>query len=84
VTSGGPSARKPGTVSVYDFINTRIANTHKLKLLCVVDEYSRILLNVGRSMRRQGVIPMLSRLMRLYRGSTCIRSDNAQNSSPRQ
>jgi hypothetical protein len=40
VTSAYPSARKPGTVSVYGFINNLIANTHKLKLLCVVDEYS--------------------------------------------
>lgn len=49
-----------------------------LKLLCVVDEYTRecLAIEVGGSLRAQDVILTLSRLMRLYGKPAYIRSDN--------
>jgi putative transposase len=73
-----PNACKPNTVWSYDFVHDRTANNRTLKLLCVLDEYSRecLGLEVARSIRSQDVILTLSRLMRLYGKPTYIRSDN--------
>jgi putative transposase len=49
-----------------------------MKLLCVLDEYTRecLAIEVGRSIRSQDVILTLSRLMRLHGKPAFIRSDN--------
>jgi putative transposase len=68
----------PNTVWSYDFVHDRTANNRTLKLLCVVDEYTRecLAIEVARSIRSQDVILTLSRLMRLYGKPSYIRSDN--------
>ena len=49
-----------------------------LKMLCVIDEYTRecLAIETGASLRSQDVILTLSRLMRLYGKPAYIRSDN--------
>lgn len=49
-----------------------------LKLLCVIDEYTRecLAIEVGARLRSQDVILTLSRLMRLYGKPAFVRSDN--------
>ena len=73
-----PNAMLPNTVWSYDFVHDRTANNRALKLLCVVDEYTRecLAIEVARSIRGQDVILTLSRLMRLYGKPSYIRSDN--------
>lgn len=73
-----PGGEAPNAVWCYDFVHDRLADGRVLKLLCVVDEYTRecLAIEVGRSIRSQDVIVTLSRLMRLYGKPACIRSDN--------
>lgn len=73
-----PNAMVPNTVWSYDFVHDRTADNRALKLLCVLDEYTRecLAIEVGRSIRSQDVILTLSRLMRLYGKPSYIRSDN--------
>ncbi len=73
-----PNALMPNTVWSYDFVHDRTADNRALKLLCVLDEYTRecLAIEVGRSIRSQDVILTLSRLMRLYGKPAYIRSDN--------
>ena len=73
-----PGGEAPNAVWCYDFVHDRLADGRSLKLLCVVDEYTRecLAIEVGRSIRSQDVIVTLSRLMRLYGKPACIRSDN--------
>ncbi len=49
-----------------------------LKLLCVIDEYTRecLAIEVGACLRAQDVVLTLSRLMRLYGKPAFLRSDN--------
>jgi putative transposase len=53
-----PNALRPNTVWSYDFVHDRTANKRTLKLLCVVDEYTRecLAIEVARSIRSQDVI----------------------------
>lgn len=53
-----PNAMLPNTVWSYDFVHDRTANNWALKLLCVVDEYTRecLTIEVARSIRGQNVI----------------------------
>jgi transposase InsO family protein len=73
-----PGAVKPNAVWSYDFVHDQLVDGRALKLLCVVDEYTRecLAIEVGRSLRSQDVILTLSRLMRLYGKPAYIRSDN--------
>ena len=49
-----------------------------LKMLCVIDEYTReySAIEIGRRLSSQDIILMLSRLMRLYGKPAHVRSDN--------
>ena len=62
----------------YDFVNDRTANGQKLKILVVVDEYTRecLTLEVATSIKANHLIDTLSRLMTLYGKPKFIRSDN--------
>lgn len=62
----------------YDFVSDRAANGQKLKILVVVDEYTRecLALEVAASIRAHHLIDTLSRLMTLYGKPKFIRSDN--------
>lgn len=73
-----PGGDAPNAVWCYDFVHDRLADGRVLKLLCVLDEYTRecLAIEVGRSLRSQDVILTLSRLMRIYGKPVCIRSDN--------
>ena len=85
-----PRRRRPGSdpmkllsehtnhVWSYDFISDRTANGHKLKILAVVDEYTRecLALEVASSIRANHLIDTLSRLMTLHGRPKFLRSDN--------
>jgi putative transposase len=73
-----PNAMLPNTVWSYDFVHDRTADNRAMKLLCILDEYTResLAIEVARSIRSQDVILTLSRLMRLYGKPAYIRSDN--------
>ncbi len=62
----------------YDFVSDRAANGQKLKILVVVDEYTRecLALEVAASIRTHHLIDTLSRLMTLHGKPQFIRSDN--------
>ena len=61
-----PGAVKPNAVWSYDFAHDQLVDGNVLKLLCVIDEYTRegLAIEVGASLRLQNVILTLSRLMR--------------------
>jgi len=71
-------SRHTNHVWSYDFISDRAANGQKLKILVIVDEYTRecLALEVAPSIRSQHLIDTLSRLMTLYGRPKFIRSDN--------
>jgi transposase InsO family protein len=85
-----PKRKKPGSdpmklisqytnhVWSYDFVSDRAANGQKLKILAVVDEYTRecLALEVAASIRAHHLIDTLSRLMTQYGRPKFIRSDN--------
>ena len=73
-----PGAVRPNAVWSYDFVHDQLVDGRVLKLLCVVDEYTRecLAIEVGASLRSQDVILALSRLMRLYGKPAFVRSDN--------
>ena len=73
-----PGAVRPNAVWSYDFVHDQLVDGRALKLLCVIDEYTRecLAIEVGASLRSQDVILVLSRLMRLYGKPAYIRSDN--------
>ena len=73
-----PLASYPNAVWCYDFIVDRLANGRRIKLLCVLDEYTRECLGieVANSIRSPDVIRMLQRLMQYYGKPAYLRSDN--------
>lgn len=73
-----PGAVRPNAVWSYDFVHDQMVDGCRLKLLCMIDEYTResLAIEVGASLRAQGVILVLSRLMRLYGKPAYVRSDN--------
>lgn len=73
-----PGAVRPNAVWSYDFVHDQLVDGKVLKLLCVVDQYTRecLAIEVGASLRSQDVILTLSRLMRLYGKPAYVRSDN--------
>jgi len=62
----------------YDFVSDRTANGQKLKILAVVDEYTRecLALEVASSIRAHHLIDTLGRLMTLHGRPKFLRSDN--------
>lgn len=73
-----PGAVQPNAVWSYDFVHDQLVDGKVLKLLCVIDEYTRecLAIEVGASLRSQDVILTLSRLMRLHGKPAFVRSDN--------
>ncbi len=73
-----PGAAQPNAVWSYDFVHDQLVDGRVLKLLCVLDEYTRecLAIEVGASLRSQDVLLVLSRLMRQHGKPAHIRSDN--------
>jgi len=73
-----PVSIRANHVWSYDFVSDRTADGRKLKILAVVDEYTRecLALEVASSIRSSHVIDTLGRLMTLYGKPAFIRSDN--------
>ena len=73
-----PGATKPNSVWSYDFVHDQMVDGRSLKMLCVIDEYTRecLAIEVAASLRSQDVILTLSRLMRLHGKPAYVRSDN--------
>lgn len=65
-------------VWAYDFVHDGCANGQKLKMLTVIDEWTRecLAIEVGGRINSSRVIEVLSRLMSLNGHPTYIRSDN--------
>jgi transposase-like protein len=73
-----PGATKPNSVWSYDFVHDQMVDGRSLKMLCVIDEYTRecLAIEVAANLRSQDVILTLSRLMRLHGKPAYVRSDN--------
>ena len=73
-----PLANYPNAVWCYDFIVDRLANGRRIKMLCVLDEYTRECLGieVASRLRSPDVIRCLQRLMAYYGKPDYLRSDN--------
>jgi putative transposase len=71
-------AMKPNQVWTYDFVFDRCANGQQIKLLTVVDEYTRecLAIHVATSIKSRAVIEVLSRLVAERGAPGCLRSDN--------
>lgn len=71
-------ATRPNEVWSYDFTFDRTVFGEPLKMLVVIDEYSRecLRVHVGRSITSEGVRGILEELMRRYGKPRYIRSDN--------
>lgn len=71
-------AQHPNHVWSYDFVEDRTANGGRLKILAVVDEYTRecLALHVEKRITSQGVLSTLEWLFLLHGRPECIRSDN--------
>lgn len=71
-------ALRPNHVWTYDFVFDRCANGQQIKLLTVVDEYTResLAIHVATSIKSRTVIGVLSRLVAARGAPQCLRSDN--------
>lgn len=71
-------AERPDQVWSYDFVQDRTRDGRRLKLLCVVDEYTRecLAIHVARQIRSKDVIEVLDRLIRKRGAPEHLRSDN--------
>lgn len=68
----------PNHVWTYDFVFDRCANGQKVKLLTVVDEYTResLAIRAATSIKSNAVVETLSRLVAERGAPLCLRSDN--------
>lgn len=68
----------PNQVWAYDFIHDRCGNGQSLKMLTVIDEWTRecLAIEVGSSIDAARVIEVLERAMRTYGVPETLRSDN--------
>jgi putative transposase len=68
----------PNQVWAYDFVHDRCASGQALKLLTVVDEWTRecLAIEVGTSLNAERVIGVLERLFTQYGAPAVLRSDN--------
>jgi putative transposase len=75
---GTVSASGADQVWAYDFVHDSCASGQKLKLLTVVDEWTRecLAIEVGARINSTSVIEVLSRLMSLHGRPAYLRSDN--------
>jgi putative transposase len=75
---GPVPAERVNQVWAYDFVHDGCANGQRLKLLTVVDEWTRecLAIEVGARINSSRVIEVLSRLMSLHGRPTYLRSDN--------
>ena len=73
-----PETTTANHVWSYDFVSDRCANGQKLKILVVVDEYTRecLTLEVAGSIKSNHLINTLDRLMTIHGRPKFIRSDN--------
>ena len=71
-------AEHPNHVWAYDFVFDRTSDGRKLRMLTVVDEYTRecLAIEVARPLRSQDVLAVLADLCVRHGPSTYIRSDN--------
>ncbi len=71
-------AERPDQVWSYDFVQDRTRDGRRLKLLCVVDEYTRecLAIHVARQIRSKEVIEVVDRLIRKRGAPEHLRSDN--------
>lgn len=71
-------ATRPNEVWSYDFVSDQTSEGRRLKLLCVVDEFTRecLALEVRRSFRAKDVIAVLMALIALRGAPVHLRSDN--------
>lgn len=71
-------ALHPNHVWTYDFVFDRCANGQKVKLLTVVDEYTResLAIQVATSIKARAVISVLTKLVAERGAPQCLRSDN--------
>lgn len=73
-------AVRPGHTWSYDFVSLRTAEGRPLRLLNVVDEYTRIAVgfDVARSIGARRVVLTLARLFTEHGPPVCLRSDNGK------
>jgi transposase InsO family protein len=73
-------ALSPGHTWSYDFVSLRTTDGRPLRLLNVVDEYTRVAVgfHVARSIGARSVISTLERLFATHRAPAVIRSDNGR------
>jgi len=78
-TTNAYQVPQPNSVWSYDFVHDQPVDGRVLKMLCVIDEYTRecLAIEVGASLRAQDVILTPSRFMRLYGKPAFIRSDTS-------
>ena len=71
-------AEHPNHVWTYDFVQDETSDGRKLRLLAVVDEFTRLCLRieVGRSMTAKSVVRVLAELVQVHGEPGAIRSDN--------
>ena len=71
-------AGRPNHVWAYDFVHDSCANGQKLKILTVVDEWTRecLAVEVAGRMTAAGVIQVVQRLIQQHGAPSFIRSDN--------
>lgn len=69
---------RPNHVWTYDFVFDRCANGQQIKLLTVIDEYTResLAIHVAASIKSRAVVEVLSRLIAQRGSPLCLRSDN--------
>ncbi len=72
------ASQQVNQVWAYDFVHDGCANGQKLKLLTVVDEWTRecLAIEVGSRINSSRVIEVLARLMSLHGHPTYLRSGN--------
>jgi putative transposase len=77
-TAIGSRAMRPNQVWTYDFVFDRCANGQKLKILTVVDEYTResLAVETATSIRSGKVVQMLAALISARGAPEHLRSDN--------
>ena len=77
-TSALNAATRPNEVWTYDFVHDWCASGQKLKLLTVIDEFTResLCIETRTSIKSQAVIAVLNRLVEERGAPTYLRSDN--------
>lgn len=79
-------ATRPNEVWTYDFVHDGCANGQQLKMLTVVDDYTResLAIETRTSMKSQAVIEVLNRLHQERGAPALLRSDNGAQFTARR